>query len=747
MLDPDQTMLDELLTLNPDLLNADLEGGEMMEEEITDFDWFNPYAALERNDPVDFYSNLAERMSEPELQRLCGVLTEAVKEDDESRQDWVKNNARAVKFLGTSLEEDLTKPFLKAAGIFDVTLSNAVFQFFSNSKPELFPLSGPATSEVLGNSNQELDDKAQKMELYLNTYLTKIDKPYASDSDKLLINTGFFGCCFRKIFVDPNTGLPVARTVLATDLIVNNECSSLLEATRITHVFKLTKKELLNQMKAGFYRYVPLKKITDDTESDDNTSKDYIDAVVGFEGIKRNENKDIKLNKLYGIQEIQVELSASDFFSDIAQDENDFWDIPIPYVVSIVNGNTILSIKRNCEMNDQFDRIQCFVKYSYLPSFGLYDYGIAQLIGSNCITMTKVNRAILNAETLKIYPRGIRKKGVEFTKNNFNIGPNEFPEVDFTGPLQDNISFIQTPPQSPLLIDFLRDLREQTAKLGACGEIRIPESSYNAPVGTTLALLEQQNKATTAVLQGLHRSLSEELTMLYGLFCKVFTSPYEVKLPGIHIAISPEDFDPDINIVPVSNVEVSTFAHSLIKAESVMKMAQSSPDLHNMRNVFMEMYKAMKVPNIDEILLPPPPPPDPNAPKPIDPNEILMKDVDVKAENVRVKGEQDLLKAQLTLMKEQREYLTQWQRIILDYQKAGLPPPQLPHLDMPEIPPAFPPEDNQMPPEQEEPMMDEPPAEDGYNSSEGMNNMEDNAMMGYDGSEPVMDQNAGEGYE
>jgi hypothetical protein len=636
-------------------------------------------------DENTFYSNLAESLDSADLDRLGQSLMDAINDDDDSRTEWIKSCEKILKYLGFKIEEELKMPFENAAGVFDTTLSNAVIEFYSNAKMELFPLKGPAISEIIGIPNHQKEDSAQRIELYINTYLTKIDKMYIDESDRLLMHIGLFGCCFRKIYVDPILKIPVARTVTASNLIINNDCSSLLEASRITHVFKLSKKEILMRMAEGFYRDIKLSDIANDEDENAKNQKKMYEKERENEGLRnKKDGSSEEINKTYKVYECYVDLCDGDFKSKSSTDQTNN-DIPKPYIISLLENKKILSIRRNFKMGDtRFDRIHCFVKYGYLPSYGLYSYGLGQIIGSNAILMTKVLRQILNSETMKIFPRGIRMKGVEFTKNNYNIGPSEMVEVDTQDrPLNEALQFLELPQQSPMLIDLINNLREQTSKLASAGDVKIPEGGYDAPVGTTLALLEVQNKVTSVIIQSLHRSLSEELEMIFKLFQEGMTSPYGFNVQGMYVEVHPEDFQEDINIVPTSNPQVSTIAHSLIKAESLLKMAQSAPEIHDLRAAFANMYKIMKIDNIDEIL-PPPPPPNPNAPPPIDPQETLRMDVEVKAQSNQMKNEQEMLKNQISFMKTQIDYLVQWQKIILSYQQAGLNPPMLPDIPIPD---------------------------------------------------------------
>jgi hypothetical protein len=628
-------------------------------------------------DDDEFFENLVLLMDKDEARNLGKELIDRIEEDKQSRSEWLAATEKITEYLGFKVEEFQNQPFKNASGVFDTTLSNSLVEFLANAKMELFPLKGPTTCEIVGPTNEMRDMAAQKLELFFNTYLTQIDKSYIDESDRLLMYTGLYGCAFRKIYFDPLTNMPVARTIKPQDLICNNECTNLTDSTRVTHVFSLSKKELLLRMKSGFYAKVSLEEINEAIEKDSDDKNN--EAIDKMEGVTKKVG-DEKNRRDINIYESHVDLSDFEFES---QGQDDIEDIPKPYIVSLLSNGTILSIRRNFERNDEFfKKNNYFVKFGYFPALGLYNYGLGQLIGSNAIILTQVLRNILNAEILRIFPRGVRIKGLEFNRSSLTIGPNEFVEIDTQGkPISEVLQFIQSPEQSEVLLKLMDALKSQTATLASSGDVKIPEGTYNAPVGTTLALLEVQNKVTSVIIQGLHRSLTDELEMIHKLFLKGAKDDYVFNLPGLEISLTKEDLSEQINILPTSNPEVSSTAHALIKSESLLKMAMSMPQIHNVRLAFLEMYRAMKVENAEELLTPPPP----QGPPQVQPADVMKMDVEMKAESNRMKHESDMLKDKIAYLKAQNEYLINQQKLNLEATKNGIPTPQtldfMPPLD------------------------------------------------------------------
>jgi len=621
-------------------------------------------------DPELFSSNLAELLPDTILGKLAEQLLEAINMDDDSRKKWLKTDEIINNYIGFSVEDtSLKQPFQNAAGVFDTTLSSAIINFCCIAKAELFPSKGPCYVEVLGNQEEDMVSRANRIQHFLNYYLTEIDQDYIRDATRALMNVGRSGCCFRKVYIDPTTNLPVIRTVLARDFIVNNDSLSLLQSSRLTHIIYYSAKEIILNQLNGKFKDIPLSSVDEGSDVANQSRSFYKDNKS--EGIEINEDE--RINKIYKCYECHVDLTDSQLYGDFFDVPEGVSREPTPYVITLLSDKKILSIRRNFKMGDPLKkRNKVFTRMEYIPSFGVYSFGLGHILGPNTVIITKLLRSILNAESMKIFPPRFKKKGVEIDRTSVNIGPSEIITVDLKNETMD--SAFPTPqltPPSEFLTSLLRDIREQTQNLAGVCNIRIPEGGVNAPVGTTLALLESNNRDVNSVLQGLHASLSEELQILYEYFSGNIDGNFNFDIKGMSVVVSPDDFASGFKIKPTADPQVSTIAHGLIKAEAIYKMAQANPELHNMREVYLMMYKNMGIEDVEKIL----PPPTPPLPPPIDPNAVLEKDVNSKIQNNEANHKIDMLRLQLESEKKRADYIIDSGKLCLEYLKAGLQPP------------------------------------------------------------------------
>lgn len=546
----------------------------------------------------DFYANLAEDMESARLSSLAATLLEDIEDDKASRKEWEETFILGLKYLGIKVEESRSAPFINACAAFDSTLLIALIRGCSTARAELFPAAGPARTEVIGTPTEKAEDSGERVKLFMNHFLTQMDEDYYPDSEQLLNYVYLSGSGFRKVCQDPILNRPSPRMIKPQDFIVNINCNSLLSSDRLTHVMHLSRKDvILNQIKGEFLdASLPLV-----ADLDDNEQSDVQTTVENLEGIspKASENK-----SLFDFYECHTDLSESELHGkDIDQDKN---ELPKPYIVTICcDSKKIVSIKRNWEEeDDSFKRIECFVNYYYIRGFGMYGLGLAHLLGSNSITLTTILRQLVDSATLKSFPGGLKTKGLKVENNDKAIGPSEFHEVETGGlPLSECLMMMPYSEPSQTLVQLMQHLIQQTSNIASTAEAEIPEAGTNAPVGTTLALLEVANKVQSSVLRSLHTALGKELKLLFKLFGKYLPDePYPFAVPGDSSAIMRQDFNDSISIAPVSDPNVLTSTHRLITAESILKLAQSNPEIHDIREVYKRMYAAMNVENIDKIL-------------------------------------------------------------------------------------------------------------------------------------------------
>lgn len=634
-------------------------------------------------DPNRFFENLVEHMTGNDLSSLAGRISQTIQDNFLTMKDWLKSSKKVRDNLGITVEDDLIVPFNKSAGVFDNSMLVALLTYFASIKSELFPTDGPCSVSIQGQESLPQLEAANKLEKFFNYYLTKIDEEYYPESHRLILNVGLDGSIFRKVFIDPITMMPVARTVPVKDLIFDNSLTSLKACSCITHKIAYSKKDVLTMMASGFYKHVNLDEVgyVDDIESDDGVSKIEKKAQT-----KQKDPSRIDISSVYNIYESHIDLSDNDFFADSVYVRKED-SIPRPYVVTTLGSGHILSIRRNWEMGDPLKiRKKTFIHYRLFPGFGLLGLGIGQIMGSNSLFITKIFRQILNAEAMRIFPRGIKNKNVEIKKDKYNIGPSEFIDVDTKGlAFAEAFQFLELPPSNPMMVQLLGELRERNNSVTIPGNERIPEGSFDAPVGTTLALLEEQHRMTSVIIQSLHGSLTEELMLLYKEFATGLMKPYSFFIQSNFISISPQDFNPFLQLVPTSNGAVSSFVHNLMKSEAIASISATAPDLCDMREVTRLRLEALGLSPEEIEKLMPPPSEEPQKPM-IDPNEVLMIEVQDKMEMARKKHELDMLSLAIEKAKLDRDYVIQYQKMKMEYEKNGLVPPHPVNITTPDVP-------------------------------------------------------------
>ena len=353
----------------------------------------------------DFYTNLAEELSESSRNKLSTYLLEAIDEDMEARRDWLDSVNRVKHYLGFSLEDLKDKPFSQSTRTFDTTLSTALIRFYATTRAELLPEDGVAGFKINGQANEELEKKAELNRDWLNYFLTVKDHAYYSDFERFLLYLGLYGSGFKKVYYDKINNQPSSRFIMPEDFVIDGDCTSILESERLTHILHLSKREIILKQQSGIYRdcELPYLKGLDANDEDDegeDKQKDGIDLSA------------YSHKSLFDIYEIHTYLNLEDFADTDFIESDDA--IPLPYVVTIDKiSKEILAIRRNWEEDDQDKkRTNYFVQYNYLPGFGVYGIGLAHLLGSNAITLTKLLRQLVDAGSFKNLPGGLRKKGI-----------------------------------------------------------------------------------------------------------------------------------------------------------------------------------------------------------------------------------------------------------------------------------------------------------------------------------------------
>ena len=579
-----------------------VDGALVMENEdgSVDID-FDP-ADEDAGDAEEHSANLADFMNDMDLAGLSEQLMSGVEEDKQSRSDWETTMEKGIKLLGLKIE-DRTTPFNGACGVFDPLMAEAVIRWQAVARGELMPAAGPVKTQVIGVPNMDLDDQAERVKAWMNLYLTELAPEYYEEFDQMLMWLPLVGSTFKKVYQDPVLARPVARFVLPSNFIVSYGTSDLSTSQRYCHVVPMTKKQLRMAQINGVYRDLSLGD-PQPTGNDDIVQAE-VDSVEGLQPGASGAND-------YQIYEVYADLDLKGFENEDG--------IPLPYIVSIdENTRKILSIRRNWKEGDTtFQKRNYFVHYKFLPGLGFYGLGYAHILGNSAKTATSIRRQLIDAGTLNNFPGGLRVKGMRLDDNNLGIGPTEFREIDTGGlPIQNAIMPMPYKEPSQVSLELLRETYEGARNLANTAEIAVGDGRQDAPVGTTVALMEAATRVQSATLKRAHKSLGQELKLIADLFGEYLPeAPYPFPVKGGQTAIMRADFVNNIDVIPVSDPNISSSAQRMMRAEALLRFATQQPDMHDLHAAFKQMYMEMGIEpeKIDAIL--------PNKmiePKPLDP--------------------------------------------------------------------------------------------------------------------------------
>lgn len=637
-----------------------------------------------------FYDNLAVNFPEEARKKLSALLLESIEQDMEARQDWMDSVEKVKKYLGFSLEDLKDAPFSQATRTFDTTLATALIRFYATTRAELLPAAGPAGFKITGASNDEIERKGEANRDWLNYYLTVQDESYYPDFERFLLYLGLYGSGFKKVYYDQLLKKPLSRFIRPEDFVIDGDCTSILESTRLTHILHLSKRDIILNQQNNIYRNVELSylKTSENPEGDDNN-----------ESQKKPNDVDVSVytkRSLFPIYEVHTYLNLKEFTDSESSNKTDN-DLPLPYIVTIDKiSKEVLSIRKNWAEDDpEQKRENYFVQYNYLPGFGVYGLGLAHLVGSNAITLTRMLRQLVDAATFKNLPGGLRAKGFKTQNNDLIVGPGQFIEVDTGGiPLSEAFMPLPYSGADAILRELRLEIINQCKELGSTSEMGMLESKEDIPTGTTLALLETNNRIQSSVLRSIHFSLTHELQLIDKLFRKTLETE-QFNFGNSQKTITSDDFVEEVKIIPVSDPSVNSTTQKILKAESILNTAQLAPQLHNMREVLKLNYEAqgLDAQSIDNILMPEPQEEQVLPLDPISENLNAMKGMPLKAaiwqehaahkfvHGVFAQQHPDLQPAMMAHIKEHEafEYLIQMQQML------GIELPPLEELQDPQI--------------------------------------------------------------
>jgi hypothetical protein len=529
-----------------------------------------------------FGDNLAEYMDDGVLQALSGELVSLVDADIGGRKDWVETYVKGLEVLGMKYEER-TEPWEGACGVFSTLLTEAAVRFQSETIIETFPASGPVKTEIIGAIDKLKEEAAERVRDDMNFRLTEEMPEYRSEHERMLFNLGLAGAAFKKVYFDPSYGRQVSTFVPAEDLILPYGSTGVRTAERATHVLRKTKNEVKKLQVSGFYRDMELgEPVTFHSDIEKQKAKDQ-----GFS---------LTDDDRYQFFEVHADLDLPGY-----EDED---GVARPYVITIDRGTgAVMSVYRNWREDDTHKlKRQHFVQYDYVPGFGAYGIGFIHLIGGYARAGTSLIRQLVDAGTLSNLPGGLKARGLRIKGDDTPIAPGEFRDVDVTsGNVRDNIMPLPYKEPSQVLAGLLDRITDEARRLGSIADMNISDMSANAPVGTTLALLERQLKTMSAVQARVHASMKQEFKLLKEIIRDNTSETYEYSPAGGERSAKRKDYDM-VDVIPVSDPNSSTMAQRIMQYQAVMQMSAQAPQIYDLAQLHRQMVEVLGIKNGDKLI-------------------------------------------------------------------------------------------------------------------------------------------------
>ena len=555
-------------------------------------------------------ANLAEYLEDADLESLASELVDDFESDKQSRRDWARSYTRGLDLLGMKIEER-TQPWQGAAGVFHPLLTEAVVRFQAQAMGEMFPASGPVRTKIVGRKDSEKAEQAQRVEEEMNYLLTEKMTEYRDETEQMLFRLPLAGSAFKKVYYDPLMERPAAMFVPAEDFVVSYGASDLATCPRYTHVMKKNANEIVELQVNGFYRDIELP----DPEPDYSDIQEKYDEIEGESAVIEDDDR-------HTILEAHVDLNMPEPFDDPD-------GIARPYVVTLdKSSKIILSVRRNWYEGDPKKRKrQHFVHYRYLPGLGFYGTGLIHLIGGLAKSATSILRQLIDAGTLSNLPAGLKARGLRIKGDDSPLMPGEFRDVDVPGgAIRDSIAFLPYKEPSSVLYQLLGNIVEEGRRVGSVADVQVGNLNPQAPVGTTLALMERSMKVMSGVQARLHAALKRELGLLAVVIKDYMPSEYAYEMDGDFDRR--KDFDDRVDVVPVSDPNAATMSQRVVQYQAALQLAQQAPNLYDMGKLHRQMLEVLGIKDADEIIKLP------DDIKPADPvteNMAMLKQEPVKA--------------------------------------------------------------------------------------------------------------------
>ena len=551
---------------------------------LVDFD------PTEDKEDMGFGENLAEGMDDRELGAISSELMGEFDANKASRQEWEDAYTDGLELLGFNYEER-TEPFRGASGVTHPLLAEAATQFQAQAFNELLPSSGPVRTAIMGDETREKQEQASRVRNFMNYYITTVMEDYTPDMDQMLFYLPLAGSTFKKVYYDEVLGRAVSKFVPAEQLVVPYETSDLDTCSNIAHVIRMNLNDLRKQQLAGIYRDIPI--IPQQAESDEVQGE--LNRITGFE--PSSVDYDCTLLEFHA----DLDLEG---YEDLDED-GEPTGVKVPYIVTISQDNgQILSIRRNYREEDELKRkIQYFVHYKFLPGFGFYGLGLIHTIGGLSRTATAALRQLIDAGTLSNLPAGFKARGLRIRDDDDPLQPGEFRDVDAPGgAIRDSLMPLPFKGPDQTLFNLLGFVVQAGQRFATITDMKVGDGNQNAAVGTTLAMLEQGTRVMSAVHKRLHYAMRIEFKLLARVMSEFLPQEYPYSVENGDQAIMATDFDDRVDIVPVSNPNTFSQAQRIALAQTKMQLAGAAPELHNMHEVYRDMYEAIGVTDVDRLM-------------------------------------------------------------------------------------------------------------------------------------------------
>lgn len=574
------------------------DGGELID--------FSPGADSE---DIAHDDNLAEHIDDDDLQTIATDIIKWVGEDKKSRADWEGMLTSGIQYLGLKME-DRNFPFAGAAGVFDPILLEAVIRWHATASSELLPASGPVKTQIIGQSTDEIDAQAARVKEFMNFYLMEGAPEWVEQNDQMLFWLPLVGSTFKKTYQDPILNRVVSPFILPADFVVSFSTDDLETCTRATHVIDMSAKDMKMRQLSGFYRDCELKE----PDYNDESPSPLAEKSTQTQGLTKPTDSD---DAPFEVFECHIDLDLIGFEHKAVQSDEEGTEptetgLPLPYIISVETGTKkVLSIRRNWKEGDSsYQKIQYFTHFKFVPGLGFYGLGYAHILGNSAKATTALERQMFDAASLEMFPGGLRVKGSQRgDDNNRMIGPCEFVEIDTGGmPIQQAVMGMPYKGPSPVSFELWKEIRGNAKGLGNMTEIAVGEGRQDAPVGTTVALMEAANRVQSATIKSAHRSYRREFKLIAALFGQFLPEePYPWPVQGGPYVIMRTDFSEQVDVIPVSDPNITSSAQRMMLAEAELRFATQAPQLHDQYEAYKQMYTAMGIDQakIDRLLPPP----------------------------------------------------------------------------------------------------------------------------------------------